>query len=154
MTISRNRFRFAVLGLLIAVGFAFAPASFARSHWNVGVNIGFPGFSLGYSDCRHCGRGWGGNYYGGYYSSYYAPAYYAPTYYAPAYYSSPAYYGSVYYDRPYYRSHYSNRYDRGYSDRGYRGRGYDGRSSNGRGYDRGRDYGQRATYYDRGYNHR
>lgn len=149
MNVSRNRIRNLVLGLLVVAGFVFAPVSFARSHWNVGVNIGLPGISLGWSDCRHCGHGWGGNYYYGasYYSPYYAPAYYAPAYYAPAYYSYPAYYGSVrYYDRPYYRGHYTSyraSYRGGY-DRG--GRYYQDRGRDGYG-----DYGRRASYYDRGY---
>lgn len=143
----RNTFRYMVLGLLIAAGVALAPAAFARSHWNVGINLGFPGVSIGYSDCRHCGYGWGGNYvYGGYSYApayyapapvYYAPAYYGPAYYGPTYYSYPAY-GAVYYsDRPVRRAYYSERrYDSG--------RYYDhGRD--------GRDYGHRARYYDRGY---
>ncbi|GAA0704231.1 hypothetical protein [Dokdonella soli] len=147
----RSRVRFSLFGLLIAAGLALAPSAFARGHWSVGINLGFPGVSLGYaSGCHHCG--WGG-YYGGY-AQYYAPAYYAPAYYAPAYYA-PAYYapgyydygyaapvyysapayGAVYYDAPV-RTYYSGRYyDRG--DRSYRGR------------DRDRDYGHRASYYDR-----
>lgn len=125
----RKKLRIALAGLLVAAGFALAPAAFARSHWNVGINLGFPGISLGYSDCRHCG--WGGNYvYGGYYGGYYAPAYYGPVY-RPVYYDYPV--------RRVYRT--TTRYygpDR-YYDRGYRD------------YDRGRDYGRgRASYYDRG----
>lgn len=122
----RNKIRLVIFGVLVAAGFALAPAAFARSHWNVGINIGLPGVSLGYSDCRHCG--WGGGYYG--YA--YAPRYYAPAYYAPAYtYYAPAPYGygygypvrgAVYYSRPVYRGHV-------YHDRG---------------------YAQRARYYDRG----
>jgi len=123
--------RFAMLGLL-AAAFMAAPSAFARSHWSVGVNIGGPGWGVGYSDCRHCG--WGGNYGyvgGGYYSGGYYPAYYA----APVYYGSyyPAYYPAAsvyYYDRPsYYRHH-----------RGYRHDGYYRHNS-----------GYRSGYYDRGY---
>jgi hypothetical protein len=150
----RKSIRSFVMGVLVAAGLALAPAAFARSHWNVGIGIGLPGISIGYSDCRHCGRGWGGNYYygGGYYggySSYYAPAYYGPTYYSPSYYDAgyygPSYYypsyGVRYYDRPSHR-YYGN----GYRDHGYRDGGY-------RHHDRG-DYGHRASYYDRdGYRH-
>jgi len=128
--------RFALLSLLAA--FAFAPSAFARSHWNVGINVGGPGFSVGYSDCRHCGYGWAGNY--GYVSSYY-PAYYsAPVYYG-GYYGGgyggyyPTYSSVYYYDRPSYRRGY-------YSDR-YRYR-------HDHGYYRDRDYGHRANYYNRG----
>ncbi|NCT68143.1 MAG: hypothetical protein GXC76_10975 [Rhodanobacteraceae bacterium] len=143
----RNTFRYMVLGLLMAAGVAAAPAAFARSHWNVGINLGFPGVSIGYSDCRHCGYGWGGNYVYGSYA--YAPAYYAP---APAYYSySPAYYGPNYYSYPSYGTVY-------YSDRPVRRvyhseRRYDdvGRYHDRGGHRDGRDYGHRATYYDRGY---
>jgi len=126
-----SKFRYVVFALLVAACFA-APAAFARSHVSVGVNLGFPGVSLGYSDCRHCGWGYG-------YSTYYAPAYYAPTYYAPApvYYDYPAYGSVYYYDRPY-RGHYRGGY----------GRGYD-RHDHGR-----RDYGHRASYYDRGGSYR
>lgn len=147
----RKSIRSFVMGVLVAAGLALAPAAFARSHWNVGIGIGLPGVSIGYSDCHHCGRGWGGNYYygGGYYSSYYAPAYYGPTYYGPTYYDAgyygPSYYypsyGVRYYDRPSHR-YYGNGYrDHGYRDHGYRDGGY-------RHHDRG-DYGHRASYYDR-----
>ena len=134
----RTKVRFALFGLLVAAGFALAPAAFARGHLSIGVNLGFPGVSLGYSDCRHCG--WGGNYYyGGGYATYYAPSYYAaPVYYGPSYYSYPAY-SSVYYSAPVGRVHYSDRYrDRGY--RGYRDGGHYYRDGG----------GHRATYYDRG----
>jgi hypothetical protein len=140
-----RKVRFALFGLLVAAGFALAPAAFARSHWNVGIGIGLPGVNIGYSDCRHCGRG----YYGGGYASFYSPTYYAPAYYAPAYsyyepadYGYPAY-GAVYYDRPVYRHRYHvGRYE---------GRGH--HRDYGRGYDR--DGGHRARYYDRdnGYHH-
>ena len=160
----RNTFRYMLVGLLIAAGVALAPAAFARSHWNVGINLGFPGVSIGYSDCRHCGYGWGGNYaYGGYaYApAYYAPApvYYAPApvYYGPAYYGASSYsypsYGAVYYsDRPVRRAYYSERrYDSGrYYDRG--GYRHHGGYRGGDGYrgGHGDSGGHRASYYDRG----
>lgn len=136
----RNTIRYSLFGLLIAAGLVLAPSAFARGHVSVGVNIGLPGISLGYSDCRHCGRG--GYYGGGYYSGYAAPVYYSPAYYEPAYYE-PAYYpsyGAVYYD-----SGYSDRY----YGRGGRHHGYYGGGHRGHG-----DYGHRASYYDRsGYRH-
>ena len=55
--------RFALLGLL-GVGAALAaPSAFAggHNHWNVGVSIGAPGFSVGYGGYG----GYGGGYYGG-----------------------------------------------------------------------------------------
>jgi len=88
---------------------------------------------------------WGGNYYGGGYygggygySSYYAPVYYGPSYYSSGYYDDyyPGY-STVYYSRPVHRSYYGG---------GYRGHGY--RDYGHRDY--GRDYGHRASYYDRG----
>lgn len=132
-----------VLGVLVAAGIALAPSAFARGH--VSIGIGLPGVSIGWSDCRHCGHGWAGNYYsGGYYGGYYAPSYYSysPAYYGPAYYDSyPAYYGPSYYSVGYYGPrHYGRSHGGGYyrdrSDRGWR---HDGR-----------DYGHRASYYDRG----
>lgn len=146
------RLRFVLPALLVVAAFACAPAAFARSHWNVGVNFGFPGVSIGYSDYGHRGHGWGGNYYGGFYGSYYAPvryrpAYYGPSYYGPAYYG-PSYYGyggSYYYSRPvgsvvYYDREPPRRYreTRRYDDRGYRDDGH-----------REARHGRRATYYDR-----
>ncbi len=129
----RSRFRFVMLGLLVAAGLALAPAAFARGHVNLGINIGLPGISLGYSGCHHCGGGfgyYGGGYYGGGYGGYYrgyaAPAY-GVSYYEPVYYSAPAY-GAVYYSgRPHYR---------GYGGHHYR---HDDRYE-----------GHRASYYDRG----
>lgn len=158
-----NRLRFVLPALLVVAAFACAPAAFARSHWNVGVNFGFPGVSIGYSDYGHRGHGWGGNYYGGVsyygggyygggYGSYYAPVRYRPAYYGPSYYG-PSYYGyggSYYYSRPvgsvvYYDREPPRRYrevrrydDRGYRDEGYRDDGY-----------REARHGRRATYYDR-----
>ena len=147
-----NRLRFVLPALLVVAAFAFAPAAFARSHWSVGVNLGFPGVSIGYSDYGHRGHGWGGNYYGGFYGSYYAPihyrtSYYAPVYYGPAYYG-PSYYGyggSYYYSRPagnvvYYDREPPRRYRevRRYDDRDYRDDGY-----------REVRHDRRATYYDR-----
>jgi hypothetical protein len=127
----RNGVRRSVIAFAVFALLALAPAAFARSHVGVGINIGGPGFGIGYSSgCRHCGGYWGG-YVAPYYS--YAPAYYAPAYYGPAYYD----YGD-YYDRPYYRTRvvehvrYYDRDDR-HHDRGYydRDRGY---------HDRDRDY--------------
>jgi hypothetical protein len=154
-----KRLRFLLPALLVVAAFAVAPAAFARSHWSVGVNLGFPGVSIGYADYGHRGHGWGGNYYGGYggYAGYYGghhapvyyrPAYYGPTWYGPTYYG-PRYYGyggSAYYSRPVgsvvYYDHEPRRHHRrvelhdGYRDRpddGYR----DGRQD------------RRASYYDR-----
>ncbi len=121
----RNKVRFALFGLLIGAGFALAPAAFARGHVSLGIGIGLPGLSLGYSDCRPC---YGGYYGGGYSATYYGPA---PVYYAPA----PAYYGPAYYGAVY----------NNYPARGY----YRSGRAEGRGYN-GRDNGRRASYYDRG----
>lgn len=148
-----NRLRFVLPALLVVAAFAFAPTAFARSHWSVGVNLGFPGVSIGYSDYGHRGHGWGGNYYGGYrggyYGAYYSPAHYhggwhGPSWYGAGYYG-PSYYGfggSYYYSsRPaasvvYYDREPPRRYRevRRYQNDGYRDDGYQGR---------------RATYYDR-----
>ena len=128
----RNKVRFAMFGLLIAVGFALAPSALARGHLGIGINIGLPGLSLGYSDCGRC---YGGGYYGGYYAP--APVYYAP---GPAYYG-PAYYGAVYDGYPAYGS------VRYYNGPGRRANYYSGRND-----DRGRrngDLDRRASYYDR-----
>jgi hypothetical protein len=144
----RSTIRHSLFGLLIAAGLVLAPSAFARGHVSVGVNIGLPGISLGYSDCRHCGRGGyygGGGYYdGGYYSGYAAPVYYSPAYYEPAYYSYPSYGVSYYGD--YYSGGY---YGRGGRHDGYRGGHREHDDHRGRG-----DYGHRASYYDRsGYRH-
>jgi hypothetical protein len=133
-----------VLGVLVAAGLALAPSAFARGH--VSIGIGLPGLSIGFSDCRHCGHGWGGNYggyYGGGYGYSYAPAYYAPAYYGAGYYDDyyPSY-GAVYYSRPIHRSYYG--YGGGYRNHEYRNHEY-----RDHGY-RDRDYGHRASYYDRG----
>ena len=141
----RTKLRFALFGLLLGAGFALAPVAFARGHVNIGVNIGLPGFSLGYSDCRGCYGGYSGygGYYGGGYANYYAPA---PVYYAPSpVYYGPSYYGGVYNSYPVYRSSYYNgSVRRGHYNEGrheYRGR-------------HDRDNGRRASYYDRdGYRH-
>ena len=138
-----------VLGALLAVGVAFAPAAFARGHVSVGVGINLPGLSIGFSDCRHCGRGygWAGNYgYGGYYAGgYYGGGYYGGGYggyYMPAYYYTsypvaygPAWYGAGYYDDygpSYYRVRAPRVVQRTYDGDHYRG-----------------DYGHRGRYYDR-----
>lgn len=186
MNVRNTRFR--VFSAAIALVFAMlvAPSAFARGghhgghHNNWGVSIGFagPGYSIGYSDCRHCGSGYvsgsfyggyGSGYYGGYGSGYYggySSGYYAPVYSSSYYYDAP-YYGVTYYNsypayypsyRPY-RHHrpvtrrvvrYDNYY---YNDRGrdhHRGDGYrSDRSRHGRDYgDRDRRY-SRAAYYDR-----
>ncbi|HEX7769213.1 MAG TPA: hypothetical protein VF422_04205 [Dokdonella sp.] len=154
-----NRLRFVLPALLAVAAFAFAPVAFARSHWSVGVNLGFPGVSIGYADYGHRGHGWGGNYYyGGYYGgyhasrhyhgSYYGPSWYGAGYYAPIYYG-PRYYGyggAYYYSRPaasvvYYDREPPRRYRevRRYEERGYQDDGYYRESRHGR----------RATYYDR-----
>lgn len=134
-----------VLGVLVASGIALAPSAFARGH--VSVGIGLPGLSVGWSDCRHCGHGWAGNYYsGGYYGGYYAPAYYSysPAYYAPDYYG-PSYYGAGYYAPSYYGHPRGSVYY--YRDRPSHYYGRDGRHDS-------RDYGRRASYYDRGRDYR
>lgn len=138
----RNKVRFAMFSLLIGAGFALAPAAFARGH--VGISIGLPGLSLGYSDCRHCYGGgyYGGGYFGGAYgAAYYAPApvYYAP---APVYYGPAASYGVAYDNYPGYRGAYYGGPARGYYHPGR----YDQRGGPGN--------GRRATYYDRGGYHR
>lgn len=132
----RNKIRLIGAALLVAAAFALAPGAFARGHVSFGVNIGLPGLSLGYTDCRHCyGSGYYGSaYYGsGYYGGYYAPA---PVYYAPApVYYGPTYYGGSYTSYPAYRPYYRNSV-----------RVYERRDN--RDYDR--DDRRRATYYDRG----
>lgn len=104
--ISRKRgIRAMVLALLAAAGLALAPAAFARTYVDVGINA--PGVSIGYYGGHH--------HHGGYIgvnSGYYYPGYYR--YYAPAYY--PAYYDDYYYGRCYVRAHY-DRY--GYWHRGH-----------------------------------
>jgi hypothetical protein len=89
--ISRKRgIRAMVLGLLAAAGLALAPAAFARTYVDVGINA--PGVSVGYYGGHHH-HGWYGSVgYGGYYAPYYYPSsyYYAPTYYDP-YYSGRCY---------------------------------------------------------------
>lgn len=140
-----------VLGVLVAAGFALAPSAFARGHGHVSIGIGLPGLSIGWSDCRHCGHGWAGNYYyGGHYGGYYTPSYYSSAYYGPTYYDyypsyySGSYYGSSYYgpSRYYSRPRVGVRY---YND--------GPRHDRGRHNDR-RDYGHRASYYDRGRDYR
>lgn len=107
--------------LTAVIALAAAPSAFARSHTSVSIGFSGPGYSVGYTDCHHCG-GWGRSHgYASFYSGgYYAPSYYAPTYYGPAYY--PAYYDEVVIERPVYRSYYRGggyyHYDR-YHD-GYR----------------------------------
>ncbi|HEY6941602.1 hypothetical protein [Dokdonella sp.] len=145
----RKSVRSFALGVLVVAGMALAPAAIARSHWNVGIGIGLPGLSIGYSDCHHCGRGWGGNYSyaggyygGGYYGSYYAPVYYGPSYYAADYYSPS------YYEPSYYPGYYSVRYYDRPSHRYYGGHGRRDHDGGHRHRDRD-DYGHRASYYDR-----
>ena len=99
--ISRKRgIRAMALGILATAGLALAPAAFARTYVDVGVNA--PGVSIGYYGGHHHG------YYGsvGYYDPYYYRTYsYAPVYYEP--------YG---YGRCWVRGHY-DRY--GYWHRGH-----------------------------------
>lgn len=165
-TSSSRRIRL-VSGLVALVAaLMFAPSAFARDghhgrgHNNWGISLGFsgPGYSIGYSDCRHCGGGYGSvSFYSGYsgyggYGGYYAPAYY------PAYYDNYSYpsYGAVYYSYPAYR-HYRPvtrrvvRYDNYYYD-DYRGRDRhrDSHRRDSRDYaERDRGYSRRAAYYDR-----
>ena len=102
MTSRRRGIRAMALGLLAAASLALAPAAFARTYVDVGVNA--PGVSLGY----HHGR-----YHHGYYGTvgYYSPYYYYPYNYAPTYYE-PYGYGRCwvrgYYDRwgNYHRGHH------------------------------------------------
>ena len=134
---SARRIRLAPVLLALLAALMFAPSAFARGHHNNwGVSLGFsgPGYSIGYSDCRNCGRGYvSGNFYGGYsggyggynggyggynggyggyYSGYgnyygsYGGGYYSSSYY-PTYYNTyyPSY-GAVYYDYPSYRRNY------------------------------------------------
>lgn len=148
-----NRLRSMLPALLVVAAFAVTPAAFARSHWSVGVNLGFPGVSIGYSDHGYRGHGWGGNYYGGMYGSYYAPSYYRSVYYAPSYYAprhyGPSHYGyggSYYYSRPASNVVY---YDREPPRRHREVRRYDDRGYGDDGYHRESRHGRRATYYDR-----
>ena len=107
------------IGFVLATGLALtaAPAAFARSHYS--ISIGGPGYSVGYSDCRHCGGHWGGYVSGGYYApSYYAPAYYGPTYY------DPYYYGGVVYESYHSYPRYHDRYRHDYYRRDYHHDGY------------------------------
>jgi len=101
---SRKRgFQAMVLVLLAAAGLALAPAAFARTYVDVGVNA--PGVSVGYYGGHHR-HGWYGSV--GYYAPYYSgPYYYAPTYYDPYYYSGSCYVRG-HYDRYGYwhRGHY------------------------------------------------
>jgi hypothetical protein len=156
-------FRFFGFRKLIAAGMLvasilIAPSAFARGHSHSSWSIGFsgPGYSVGYSDCRHCGGGhWSGNFYGGYYS--------------PVYSGYPSYvgYGPVYYDYPRYYDGYVTRYPvihhrpavrrvvtrevRYYNDHGRRDHHRRDTYRNDHYYDRdGRAY-QRASYYDRGH---
>lgn len=169
MNVRRTRFRIFSAAMALAAAMLIAPSAFARGghhgghgggHNNWGVSIGFsgPGYSIGYSDCRHCGRGYvSGSFYGGYYPGYYAPAYtssyyYDGPYYGSSYYAYPAYYPTYRHYRPVTRRvvRYDNYY---YNDRGRDHRRHDGyrsdRSRHGRDYgDRDRRY-SRAAYYDR-----
>lgn len=103
---SRKRgIRALALGLLAAAGLALAPAAFARTYVDVGINA--PGVSVGY---------YGGHHHHGWYGSvggYYAPGYYD---YYPSYYYAPAYYEPYGYGRCWVRGHY-DRY--GYYHRGH-----------------------------------
>lgn len=107
----RTRFRATRLGFLAALAvlaMALAPAAFARGHVSIGLYG--PGYSVGYSDCRHCGgRGWypGGPYGNGYYG--YAPYRTSYRHSAPyPYYGYSGYtsYPSYYYGGPVYRDDY------------------------------------------------
>ena len=104
MTSRKRGIRAMVLGLLAAAGLALAPAAFARTYVDVGINA--PGVSVGY---------YGGHHHHGWYGSvgYYGPSYYYPSsyYYAPTYYDPYYYYG-----RCWVRAHY-DRY--GYWHRGH-----------------------------------
>ena len=105
MNVRKTRLSIFSAALALVAALLIAPSAFARGghhggHNNWGVSIGFsgPGYSIGYSDCRHCGRGYvSGSFYGGYYPGYYAPAYtssyyYDGPYYGSSYYAYPAYY--------------------------------------------------------------
>ena len=112
--LSSRRLRLVPVLFALLAALLFAPSAFARGghHNNWGISLGFsgPGYSIGYSDCRHCGGGYvSGNFYGGYYGgygNYYGG--YGSNYY-PSYYDSYAYpsygYGVSYYNYPSYR-HY------------------------------------------------
>ncbi len=175
---SSRRLRLVPVVFALLAALLFAPSAFARGghHNNWGISVGFsgPGYSIGYSDCRHCGGGYvSGNFYGGYYGGYgnyyggYSGGYYPVSYY-PSYYDSYAYpsygYGASYYTYPSYRHYrpvtrrvvrYDNYYYNDYHD-DYRGRDRhrdnrrDDRRHDSRGYaDRDRGYSRRASYYDR-----
>lgn len=172
------RIRLASL-LFVLAALMFAPSAFARGHHNNwGISLGFsgPGYSIGYSDCRHCGRGYvSGSIYGGYSPGYYGSSYsssyyggsYSPGYYDSYYAYSPGYYnsyypsyGSSYYGYSWYRpySHHRRvvsrrvvRYDNYYdNDRRDHRRGHDDRRERShRSGDDDRGYSRRAAYYDR-----
>jgi hypothetical protein len=90
---SRKRgIRAIVLGAVAAAGLALAPAAFARTYVDVGVNA--PGVSLGY---------YGGHHHHGWYGS---VGYYDPYYYYPSYTYAPAYYEPYSYGRCWVRGHY------------------------------------------------
>lgn len=108
--------RSGLLAALVAFAAMFAPSALARDNWGVSIGFAGPGYSVGYSDCRHCGRGaWSAGFYGGgygYHRPSYAGYYAYPSYSPRHYYSYPAYYpayypsyGYAYYDRPRHRSH-------------------------------------------------
>lgn len=180
---THSRIRLASLLAVILAALMLAPSAFARGghHSNWGISLGFsgPGYSIGFSDCRHCGRGYvSGSVYGGnspsYYGGYSSPAYYGGySSYSPGYYDNyyPSY-GASYYGYSSYRpyrhhrnhrrgssrhvAHYDNYYRDGRRDHRDHRRSRDNRSSRNdrrsrsHSYgDRDRGYSRRAAYYDR-----
>ena len=113
--VNHHRFRVLAAGLFLIFALALAPAAFAR-HYGYSIGVSGPGYSVGYSDCHHCGYHHDHGYVSvGLYDSY------APVYYGPAYYDYPSTY--VVYERPcrtryYERDRYYHRHHRYYD--GYR----------------------------------
>lgn len=155
----RTGSRMVLAALMLVASMVIAPSAFARGHSHTSWSIGFsgPGYSVGYSDCRHCGRGyWSGNVYGGYYAPVYSgyPSYAS---YGPSYYDYPAYYGGYGYAPRYPVNHHRpvtrrvvTREVRYYDDRGRRDNYRRDSYRNDRDYDRRDRSYQRASYYDRG----
>ncbi|SFN26259.1 hypothetical protein [Dokdonella immobilis] len=172
--------RFSVFSAAVALILALfvAPSAYARgghhgghhgghgSNWGVSIGFAGPGYSIGYSDCRHCGGGYvSGSFYGGYYGGGYPVGYYGPSYSSSYYDYYPSYGTSYYYSYPaYYPSyrHYRHaprrvvHYDGYYRDhdRGRDHRRHDGYRGDSRHHDRDysrhdRGYSSRAAYYDR-----
>ena len=126
MYATSHRIRLFSAAAAMLVALLLAPGAFARGNhdnWNVSVGFAGPGYSIGYTDCRNCGRGYvsgsfsSGNFYSGYggygsyagyggYGSYadyggyggYGGAHYSSSHYPAPYNSYYPSYGAVYYN--------------------------------------------------------